>query len=104
VPLVGVTDSHGESLDAVNVSVPPPTLETFAGACGGLELLPCVPWKAKLVWETDSEGGLGGGAPPPPHPLKTTLMIASKKKYLKRFIIASCRSACGDKIHDKSTR
>ena len=34
-PLVGVTVSHGESLAAVKVSVPPPVFETVTGAAAG---------------------------------------------------------------------
>jgi hypothetical protein len=42
VPLTGETESHGESLAALNVSVPPPVLETLTDAGDGFVPIPCV--------------------------------------------------------------
>jgi hypothetical protein len=53
VPLAGVTESHVESLLAVNARVPAPVLETVAVAGDGPELPPCVAPNKILDGETE---------------------------------------------------
>ncbi len=87
VPLVGVTESHDESLEAVNASVPSPILETLTEAGEGFTPLPCVAEKERLVCESEREGVSGGGSPAPLlHPAQIELMIATNKSNAKRFI------------------
>ena len=56
VPLVGVTDSHEESLLAVNVRLPPPVLVIFTVDAAGFVPLPCVALKARVDCETERIG------------------------------------------------
>jgi hypothetical protein len=53
---VGVTDSHEESLLAVNVRLPPPVLVIFTVDAAGFVPLPCVALKEIVDCETERIG------------------------------------------------
>ena len=87
VPLVGVTESQGESLDAVKVRVPAPVLEILTEAGKGLEALPCVAENERAVSEIEREGMPEGvELAAPPQPAGTVLMITNRRMNAKRFI------------------
>jgi hypothetical protein len=73
VPLLGVTDSHEESLLAVKVKLPPPIFVTFAVDAAGFVPLDCVAANDKVVGETDNAGAEAGG-----DTLKVTVMLAGE--------------------------
>ncbi len=73
VPLVGVTDSHEESLLAVKVKLPPPVFVTFAADAAGFVPLPCVAANDKVVGATDNAAGAVGN-----DTLKVTVMVAGE--------------------------
>ncbi len=58
VPLVGLTDSHDASSEAVKFSVPPPVFDTVTVLDAGLPW-PTVALNASDVGDTDSVGGVG---------------------------------------------
>ncbi len=59
VPLLGETDSHGALSEALQLSVPPPVLETPNVFAAG-EAPPCTLLKASEAGDTDRAGGAGG--------------------------------------------
>src|ERR1700722_4500099 len=91
VPLVGVTVSHGESLAAVKVSVPPPAFETVSEAAAGFAP-PCAAVNDSEVAETERTGAGGGGITPAlPQPTATTQKIPANIISAKRFMVRPSR-------------
>jgi hypothetical protein len=90
VPLVGVTVSHGESLAAVKVSVPPPIFETVTEAGAGFAP-PCTVVKDSEAADRERIGAVGGGVttPMPPQPTTTEETMAITANSAMRFMLQS---------------
>jgi hypothetical protein len=63
-PVVGLTESHGESLAAVKVSTPEPELDTFTATAAGF-IPPNAALNMSVDWETVSVLVCGAALPPP---------------------------------------
>jgi hypothetical protein len=99
VPLEGVTVNHGESLDVVKLSAPPPEFVTFTDEGAGSE-----PPKAALNAAINSEVVRIAGAPPPPPQLgsETDKIIAKTERKARgiRRIAARIRASAPVKEDD----
>ena len=73
MPLLGVTESHEESLTAVKERVPPPLFVTLTDEAAGFVPLPCVPPNDKVDEDRD-KAGTGAGAAT----LKVTVIVAGE--------------------------
>ena len=90
--MLGVTESHGESLDAVNESAPPPVFVTVTEMEEGFEAAPCDVPKESVVWDSarfDADIPL----PPPPHAAKqaqAAINIVPKIRFISRASFPKC--------------
>jgi hypothetical protein len=85
-----VTDSHGESLIAVNARVPPPVFVTLTETAAGFVALPREVPNLRAVCETASVGD--ATPPPPPHAANVMQATAKKIRPTQLVVIPSPRS------------
>jgi hypothetical protein len=89
-----VTESHGESVVAVNASVPPPEFVTLTEAGAGFVALPWDVPNLTAICETMSVGAmLPPPPPPPPHPTEGMQAAANKIQPMRFIAIPSSRSS-----------